>query len=737
MAIVFSLIFPLPAFADIAVTIHPLPYVSALDTPINEVPENVQVIKSQDVEEQNNLSVGGVLLNNVNGVNINDAAGNPYQPDVNYHGFTASPLLGTPVGLSVYQDGVRVNEPFGDIVNWDLIPENAIASTTLIPGSNPIYGLNTLGGAIELQTKDGIHNPGTEAQISGGSWGRRQADAETGGSSGGFNWFFAGNGFAEDGWRQLSPSDVGQGFGKLAWKNDKSDFEISFTGADNDLTGLGYTPKSMLNTIGWNSILTSPDVTKNQLGFVSAKGGYWVEDHTYLSSNIYFRSSSAQTINGNVNGDYNDTSGVNYPFGNIVAGTDFNTSANTYTSTQQSTAGIGVQASFNQDIYDHKNQLSTGIDYAHSGVAFNETYAEGTLSSDRVSTDILPAIPLVALNGTDDALGLYATDNFSIISGTNLTLSGRYNDTEVATTDQLNGPGPNSLTGQQAFQSFNPAIGLTHDFNDELNVYGNVEQGSRAPSSIEIGCSNPVSPCALPNALAGDPPTLKQVIARTYEAGLRGKAFGNVDWSIGGYRTLSRDDIEFIASNTSGAGYFTNVGETLRQGIDTSAQIKINDFKFSLGYSYIDATYQSAFQIANSANSTNFTNAAGTQVIQVNKGDQIPGIPQNQVKLRGEWQARPEWTIGGDVLGFSSQWAHGDENNADPTGNIPGYAVVNLDTRYSVPNTGLQLFANVNNLFNTHYANGGLLGTNNFYANGQFRSDGTTTNEPFLSPGSP
>ena len=92
---------------------------------------------------------------NVQSVDINEAQGNPSQTDINYRGFTASPLLGTPQGLSVFLDGVRINEPFGDVVNWDLIPQAAISTIQLIPGSNPTFGLNTLGGAIAVTTKNG------------------------------------------------------------------------------------------------------------------------------------------------------------------------------------------------------------------------------------------------------------------------------------------------------------------------------------------------------------------------------------------------------------------------------------------------------------------------------------------------------------------------------------------------------------------------------------------------------
>ncbi len=108
------------------------------------------------------------------------AAGNPFQPDISFRGFSASPLLGTPQGVSIFQDGVRVNEPFGDIVNWDLIPQSAIASIQLIPGSNPAFGLNTLGGAgCDLHEKRRAVSR-WDIQLSGGS-----SRSPNGGSSNG------------------------------------------------------------------------------------------------------------------------------------------------------------------------------------------------------------------------------------------------------------------------------------------------------------------------------------------------------------------------------------------------------------------------------------------------------------------------------------------------------------------------------------------------------------------------
>src|SRR5882724_6641981 len=198
----------------------PLP---GLGLPLEQVPSNVQTATSEDLQHQRSLGLADYLNNNFSGVNVSESQDNPFQADVNYHGFTASALLGTPQGLSVYVDGVRVNESFGDTVNWDLIPESAISTVSLISGSNPVFGLNTLGGALALQTKSGHDNPGTEFEAYGGSFGRRSFQAESGSARGAFDYFATVQYFDETGWCDMSPTTVWQAFGKVGWQNDTTD----------------------------------------------------------------------------------------------------------------------------------------------------------------------------------------------------------------------------------------------------------------------------------------------------------------------------------------------------------------------------------------------------------------------------------------------------------------------------------------------------------------------------------
>lgn len=224
----------------------PLP---SIGTPINQVPSNVQTGSSKQFDQQQSLDLSEYLDNNLGSVNTSNSVANPYQADVQFRGFTASPLLGTPQGLSVYMDGVRVNEAFGDIVNWDLIPANAIANINLIPGSNPLFGLNTLGGALAVHTKSGAEFPGIKATVYGGSWARRAFEFEAGGEDKEKNldYFVAGNIFKENGWREHSSSDVKQVFGKVGWQNDTSDLDLSVALADTMMEGTQAVPLSSYN----------------------------------------------------------------------------------------------------------------------------------------------------------------------------------------------------------------------------------------------------------------------------------------------------------------------------------------------------------------------------------------------------------------------------------------------------------------------------------------------------------
>ena len=219
---------------------------------------------------------------------------------------TASPprrCSARPEGLSVYVDGVRVNESFGDTVNWDLIPESAISTVTLMSGSNPVFGLNTLGGALSIQTKSGHDNPGTELEAYGGSFGRRSFQAESGGERGAFDYFVHGHYFDEDRLaRPVADAGCGRRSARSGWQNDKTDIDLSYTYADTSLFGNGAVPQSMLNYRREASY--TPDSTQNLLNFVNLTGTQFLAENLLLSANGYYRHLITGSSNGNNNDNY-------------------------------------------------------------------------------------------------------------------------------------------------------------------------------------------------------------------------------------------------------------------------------------------------------------------------------------------------------------------------------------------------------------------------------------------------
>ena len=270
-----------------------------------EIPGNVQSISAKEIKEAHSLSLTDLMNRKLQSVTVNDYQGNPFQMDVQYRGFTAGPQIGTPQGLSVFIDGIRVNEPFGDVVNWDMIPMNALAGVDVFPGSNPIFGLNTLGGAFSMKTKDGFNNAGLDADVLTGSFGRKQLQAEAGWNNGTVGLFAAGNVFLEDGWRKNSPSKVNQLFTKASFRGEKIDLNFSTLLVANDLTGNGLIPTDMYERNN-TDVFTSPDETKNRLSQFQLSGSYFVNDNFTITAQVHRRNSKRHQKGTDVMTDYSD-----------------------------------------------------------------------------------------------------------------------------------------------------------------------------------------------------------------------------------------------------------------------------------------------------------------------------------------------------------------------------------------------------------------------------------------------
>ena len=345
----------------------------------------------------------------------------------------------------------------------------------------------------------------------------------------------------------------------------------------------------------------------------------------------------------------------------------------------------------------------------------------------------------VNLGGRARTMSLFATDTLSLNQSWHLTASTRYNHTQVTNRDHITATGSSaSLSGDHHFSRVNPSLGITYTPNDQLSVFGSYSESSRAPTSIELGCANPAVPCKLPNAMAGDPP-LNQVVAKTFETGLRGKLTETFKWNTSIYRTMNHDDIHFIQSSTIGSlGYFDNVGRTKRQGFDLGLTGAIDKLFLRAGYSFVSAKYDSDLTLINEVNST----AGDDGEFQVRKGNYLAGIPKHQFKLRAQYEVLPKWTVGTNVVYYSDQFVHGNDNNSHVSGaltpgKLSGYTVVNLDTQVDV-GQGWKVFAKAINIFDKDYYSAGRFGETYFSSSGSW--NGTDAGERSLTsvvPGAP
>ena len=742
----------------------PLP---GIGLPLNRIPANIQIADPKGVANQTGVSIADYMMNNMQGVTVSEMGGNPWQPEINFRGYSASPLLGNSQGLSTYVDGVRVNEPFGDVTLWDKIPSFAIGNMQVVPGSNPLFGLNTLGGAIAIQTKSGRNNQGAALEYEAGSWGRQRSLAEFGGVSkdGSVDYMIGYQHTTEDGWRKHSPSHVNQLFSKIGWQNETTKLDLTYIGTDNNLIGNGFTPEIMLRG-DRDQIHTRPDFTNNYSHFLALNGSHWFNQDTMLSGNVYYRKSNRHTKNGDGwEGEYTDGAvSRRNPYG-LEAGEEWKGAVMNRTKTTQDTYGATGQVTFNQDWMGKKNQFVVGAGYDYTLLRFKQServnvageeddiadnpsvwtasrapimggqpFGEGPNTNDY---GMLPNRQSVGLTGKQYTARLFATDTLSLNDQWHLNAGASWNFTRVDNVDTLNGSrsvaGDASLTAKDSYTRLNPTIGLTHTPNDNLTLYTSYSESSRAPTSIELGCSNPAQPCLLPAAMADDPP-LNQVVAKTYEFGGRGNLTENVRWNAGIYQAVNHDDIQFTASNAlTGAGYFKNIGRTQRQGLDFGLAGNVDKFKWNASYSYVRATYDSDVDFVNQSNSSGDADGIYT----AKKGDYMPSIPKHQLKLRGQYAVTPDWTIGTNIIGYADQYVWGNENNAhiansarcsdeDPAdtcalgkGKISGYFVVNLDTQYNI-GSGWKAFAKATNIFDREYNISGRLAETSFSANGVF-----------------
>jgi outer membrane receptor protein involved in Fe transport len=680
------------------------------------VPAETNVLKGNDLSRGGTTAMPDAvraLNEQVGGVNLDSASGNPYQPTLVYHGFQASPLQGTPQGLAVYVNGVRFNQAFGDTVNFDLLPDVAIEEMNL-EGSNPVFGLNAIGGALNIQLKNGFTYHGGEISFTGGSFASFGGDFQYGKQSGNTAVYVAASGLHQDGWRDFQSSGIENFYGDVGWRSDTAEIHFDVTVANSVLNGPGTSPVELLAAAP-AAQFTGPNEVSNTFVQVSLSGNLQLSDTVSVQGVTYYNNFLQRVSNGNASNDTPCTdgsgllcndSGYSTTYAGATIPAFLGPSQFAYSQLDDQTTntngyGASLQATDTQTLFGFTNHLVSGFSFDGAQTEFTGVSTIGGIDGARnfvgpgIAIDEPGTNTPVRVAISDAYYGAFVADTFNVTDRLALTASGRFNAAVINLNDQ-NGGG---LSGNHYYQHFNPAGGVTFKVTPWLTAYAGYADANRAPTPAELSCAGPADSCSLANFFVGDP-NLRQVVSHTLEAGLRGSVGvgedGHVNYNIGLYRSNLDDDIIFVNSATLNRAFFTNVGQTRRQGVDAGIEYKTSRLSAYLTYTYTDATYQSGFVEA--AGSNPAADASGT--ITVTPGNRLPGVPVNQGKLGLTYKVTDAWTVAGVLLAQSGQYLFGDSSNLTPQ--LPGFVTLNISTSYRLT-PHVTLFASVENVTDAKY----------------------------------
>src|SRR5229473_1693361 len=683
---------------------------------VDKVPASVNIVDVNQIQRTQSLNIADALQQYVPGIIISEVTGNPFQPNVQFRGFVASPVAGTPQGLAVYQNGVRINEAFGDTVNWDLIPTAAIRSVTVVT-NNPAFGLNALGGAINVQMKDGFNYRGIEIDTMGGFFGRIQSSAQWGRQYDNFAVYGALEGLHDNGFRNFSASNVRRFYGDVGYKNDTSEFHLNMGVADNNFGATATVPVELLQQY-WGVTYTTPQTTNNRVGYLNLTGKVEATPSWTIEGSAHVRVFDQKMLDANPTGTRpcaanrmllcfgDDTTPANGLNG-VQLANPFDTGAVLgeidRTTTHSTTTGVSLQATNDDQLFGHTNHFVVGTSFDSSVTNFTASAELGTIGPNFVVSGsgifLGPSgkpvsIGPVDLRTTNQYSGLYVLDTFDVTNAFSITGGGRFNAARITLEDQIG----SALNGNETFNRFNPIIGGTYKITPGLSAYAGYSEANRAPTPLELGCADPAHPCIVAAFLVSDPP-LKQVVSRTVEAGLRGSKdlnIGTLGWKVGVFRADNTDDILAIPSPVlQGFGYFQNVGSTRRQGIEAEVTLKSSTLSLNASYALVDARFLDALQVGSNSPFADNGN------VQILPGNRIPAVPRNRIKAGIDYSVTDALKIGGDALFVSSQYFVGDESNQAQR--LPSYAVFNLHASHQINKT-FQIYARADNILDNRYA---------------------------------
>ena len=647
----------------IEVTASILPFGSA--DPGSGIPARSFSISSADARDWAPRSAPDLIAAR-SAMSLYDDLGSPFKTTLASRGFFASPVVGLPQGISVFLDGVPVNEPDAAQVNFDLLPLAHIRRVEVLGGTASLLGPNSLGGAMNFMTRRGSGPPEGELEVSGGSYGAAGVEASVAGGTGDWNLYAGGGYAAEDGWRRLTGAESWNGFVNVGRSLGAAGVNLQLLRAASRAETAGSLPLSVFR-VQPDSNLSAGDF-EDLDGWHAALSGYLPAAGGQVNAALYLRRHDAERFNVNQINDPDVRS--------FSANRTLGTSASWTKTGALGPAALAVRFGGGGSVNDVRIRLLA-------------ERIEPGLTTD-VESDIAD-------------VHAYGTAEYAL---------GRVTASAAMRWDYVRVPFRNLLDPAKdttsSYTRLSPSAGLLVRLGDGAVAYGSVGRSFRAPAVIELACADPEEPCPLPFALGDDPP-LDPVVATTVEAGVR-HASGPVSLDASMYRTWVRDDIFLFPYEEEGEpegstidGYFGNLGDTRREGFELAARYALpGGAELHATYGYTRATFQ-----VDGAEIFSIREAAGAEN-EVERGDRFPLVPSHRLTVGATLPLAAHLSVGAVGRYVGEQYLRGDEANDEAP--LDGYFVA--DGRMMWERGSWTLLAVITNLLDEDRATFGTFNIN-------------------------
>lgn len=673
--------------------------------PLARAPFGAQVVGGDEARAMPGRTAADVLAR-LPGVSLADVMGSPFQPDVSMRGFGVSPVVGLPQGVSVFVDGVRVNEPDAAQVHWDLLPLEDAERVEVVRGPSATFGKNALAGSLNLVTRRGAGPARGVLEVGGGGFGQAEARGSASGGAGAWDYLVSGRYLRSAGWREAASARVGRVFAKAGWRGGRTDAWLSYTYADDRILQAGSLPASWLASrdsipARWRGPadprtinFTGGDLFRPRLHFANARLTRRLGDGAALEASVFFRGSDVDQFNANF--------------------TEPDTRFDTRNRSSGGTVQLGRAAG--------RVSLAGGVEYALHDVAIrifelpNENFPDlpgaGAMSED--------------VGTREHDLGAFAHARLEASGRLALTGALRWDHVSLPFRDRLE---PDN-DGDNVFRQLTGSLGVDWVAAPGAVLFASYGRGFRAPVIMELACADPEDPCPLPYELGADPP-LDPVVADTWQAGARYFA-GRFSAEAVAFRAEVHDDIFNVRPPGAAAAYFQNLDRTRREGVELAAELRPADgLRLHGNLALTRATFQTVATLSAPYQEEDEDGPApdpddDLAPPTVRPGHHFPMVPGTRANLGAEYAARG-WRAVVEAGHVGSRWLRGDEDNTEEELKLAAYTLVGLRLEREVgPAT---LFAEAENLLDAEYRAFGVLALN--------RLNERERVEPFVTPGTP